>query len=242
MTRKTSTEMKYHSERLGEFEPLNAFKQRVVEHPVWHQLAAGELPLASYQKMLLHFFPLVENFPKFMALALAKASVAKPGHENAKNWLIGNIKVEQNHANWFRDWAEGIGVDAAELNGVRPAPEIDAIVHYLWSTAHNGSLSESLAATNVGIEWATGEWSMNIVSSAEHYFQQNLPAKLQRRAMAWIRAHARYDDTHPYEAMELVVECAEDEEDLSRAILAAERSLEYYAIGLDEVLVVERAA
>ena len=60
--------------------------------------------------------------------------------------------------------------------------------------------------------------------------------------MAWIRAHARYDDTHPYEAMEHVVACAEEEHDLSRALEAAERSLEYYALGLDEVLEIDVAA
>ena len=181
MPRKDTPEMKYHKDRLGEFEPLRPFKERVVEHPVWQQLAAGELPLASYQKMLLQFFPLVENFPKFMGLAMTKASPNRAGHEDAKAWLIGNIKVEQNHANWFRDWAEGIGIPGAELNTVRPAAEIDAVVHYLWSVGHNGSLSESLAATNVGIEWATGEWSMNIVAGAEHYFEKTLPPKLQRR-------------------------------------------------------------
>lgn len=242
MPGKTPPETTFTKDHLGPFEPLRPYKDRVVNHVVWELLTEGKLPVESYQKMLTHFFPLVENFPKFMGLALSKATTSRRGHEKAKEWLIGNIKVEQNHANWFRDWAEGTGIEPEVLNDIRPAPEIEAVVHYLWSVSHLGSLPECLAATNVGIEWATGEWSINIVSGAQHYFEQTLPEKLQRRAMAWIRAHARYDDTHPYEAMDLVVESAEDDAELESAVHHAQRSLEYYAIGLDEVMVLDRAA
>jgi len=229
-------EVSFQPDSLGVFEAIRPAKDRLVHHPVWEQLGRGEFPLENYQKMLLHFYPLVENFPKFMGLALAKTRTHLRGHDDTKNWLIGNIKVEQNHASWFQDWAMGIGIEASSLTHVRPAPAIDAIVNYLWSINERGSLAESLAATNIGIEWATGEWSQNVVRGAETYFHGKWSEKARRRSMAWLRAHARYDDTHPYEAMELVTRCAKDDDDLQLAIRAAERSLDFYAMGLDACL------
>ena len=226
----------FRADALGVFEAIRPAKDRLVCHPVWQQLAKGEFPLASYQKMLLHFYPLVENFPKFMGLALAKTRTHVPGNDDAKMWLINNIKVEQNHASWFHDWAMGIGIETSALTYVRPDPAIDAIVNYLWSVNERGTLAESLAATNIGIEWATGEWSHNVVQGAETYFHGKWSEKARRRSMAWLRAHARYDDTHPYEAMELVMRCATNENDLERAIHAAERSLDFYVMGLDACL------
>ena len=95
---------------------------------------------------------------------------------------------------------------------------------------------ESIAATNIGIEWATGEWSQSVIAGAETYYAAEWTEKTRRRSMAWLRAHARYDDTHPYEAMELVTKCAENNEDMNAAMRAAERSLEYYCMGLDACL------
>ena len=226
----------FRADALGVFQAVRPAKDRLVHHPVWQQLAEGAFPLANYRKMLIHFYPLVENFPKFMGLALAKTRTHLPGHDDAKKWLIDNIKVEQNHALWFHDWASGIGIDTPALTHVRPEPAIDAIVNYLWSINERGTLAESLVATNIGIEWATGEWSQNVVRGAETYFDGQWSEKARRRSMAWLRAHARYDDTHPYEAMELVMRCAQDQSDVARALRAAERSLDFYTMGLDACL------
>jgi pyrroloquinoline quinone (PQQ) biosynthesis protein C len=53
--------------------------------------------------------------------------------------------------------------------------------------------------------------------------------------MAWLRAHAHYDDAHPYEAMELVKKlCGDDIVLQQRAFAAAQRGMEYYLLALDE--------
>lgn len=43
-----------------------------------------------------------------MAGALAKATAfAEPGVTETRDWLIQNIKVEERHLQWYRDWAKG---------------------------------------------------------------------------------------------------------------------------------------
>ncbi len=54
--------------------------------------------------------------------------------------------------------------------------------------------------------------------------------------MVWLNAHAKYDDKHPYEAMELIKLCATTTEMRAKAFAAAKRGLEYYLIALDACL------
>ena len=104
---------------LGVFETLLEVKNRVVQHEVFEKMGSGTLPMELFKKTLINFFPLVENFPKFMALNLAKTRCHLEGHDEAKSWLISNINVEQNHARWYMAWANGFGISNQEILNVR---------------------------------------------------------------------------------------------------------------------------
>lgn len=220
---------------LGVFESLLPVKEQVVNHPVFQMMGNGTLPIKKFRKTLLNFFPLVENFPKFMALNLSKTRCHKPGHEKAKFWLISNINVEQNHAKWYMAWSEGFGISSEEMLHVRPTPPMEAVVHHLWNVNNYESVSVCFGATNIGIEWATGEWSKKVKQGVESYMDRGEVSR-DRRILSWLKAHGTYDDVHPYEAMELAVECAKDEKDLENSINATARSLEYYVMALDDCL------
>ncbi|GJL77284.1 MAG: TENA/THI-4 domain protein [Nitrospinaceae bacterium] len=220
---------------LGIFDELLAVKSQVVHHEVFCLMGAGGLTLPQFRKTLLNFFPLVENFPKFMALNLAKTRCHLPGHEEAKSWLISNIHVEQNHAKWYMAWAEGFGISREEILNVKPTPAMEAVVHHLWNVNTYKTVSVCFGAANVGIEWATGEWSKKVKQGVESYMERGLVPK-DRRITSWLKAHGTYDDTHPYEAMDLVVKCAENDSDLEDAVQATRRSLEYYVMALDDCL------
>ncbi|MBA4723237.1 MAG: iron-containing redox enzyme family protein [Alcanivorax sp.] len=216
------------------WQALVPYKDQVVEHPLFVEMGEGTLAPERFRDALLHFYPLVENFPKYMGLALAKTRPGIfPGHEESKNWLIGNIKVEQRHAHWYQDWAAGFGIDQSILENTVPPAAMDAVNHYLWSIGERGTLEESIAATNLAIEWATGEWSQRVVKGMTHYAEQGV-AEINRHTMAWLRAHASYDDAHPHEAMELIKRVAMEPESRRRAFTAARRGLEYYLLALDD--------
>ena len=110
---------------------------------------------------------------------------------------------------------------------------MDAVNHYLWDMGRSVSLEEGIAATNLAIEWATGEWSQHVVRGMQAYAEAGV-AEINRHTMAWLRAHASYDDEHPHEAMELVKRIARTTEQQQRALLAAQRGLEYYILALED--------
>lgn len=223
-----------HSEWAQKFwDDLIPLKNKVVHHPYFSKVQTGELPIDLGYKGLINFYPLVENFPKYMALNLAKVKRGEEGHEAAKYWLIQNIKVEQNHADWWHLWAHGFGITDEQLKCAQPSPLMDAINYYLWYINTYGSLIEGVAATNLAIEWATGEWTINIIEGVKSYAKQGL-ANIDDKTMSWLTAHASYDDKHPDEAMEVIKLCVKTKEDQDKAFAAAERSLQYYVLALDD--------
>jgi pyrroloquinoline quinone (PQQ) biosynthesis protein C len=59
-----------------------------------------------------------------------------------------------------------------------------------------------MAATNYAIEGATGEWSALICSSEA--YENTFEPSVRKKAMKWLKLHAQYDDTHPWEALEII--------------------------------------
>jgi pyrroloquinoline quinone (PQQ) biosynthesis protein C len=212
---------------------LIPYKDKVAQHPYFKDAQAGKLPLELGQKGLIDFYPLVEDFPKYMALNLAKTKRDLPGHREARYWLIQNIKVEQNHADWWHFWANGFGITDEQLVHAKPSPLMNAINNFLWDINTNGTLAEGLAATNLAVEWATGEWTIAIVEGVKSYSKAGL-ADINEKTMSWLNAHASYDDKHPYEAMEVIKLVATTPEEQHKAYEAAKRSLEYYVLALDD--------
>lgn len=214
---------------------LLPIKNRVSQHPLFAGMASGELSVDCFRHALLNFYPLVAHFPSFMAMNLAKATdFYLPGVTDTRTWLIQNIKVEERHLFWYRDWALGFGLSIEELDQVTPPPAMDAVNHYLWSTNYRGSLVEGIAATNLAIEWATSDWTVQVYKGIKSY-THHPDLKINARTVAWLRAHAHYDDVHPYEAMELIKRlCDHDPQMQQKALRAAEQGLAYYELALDE--------
>ncbi|GAC1569010.1 MAG: iron-containing redox enzyme family protein [Aquirhabdus sp.] len=217
-------------------------KDRISQHPFFVGFASGQLTPQCVRYALLNFYPLVAHFPSYMALNLAKATdFHLPGVTDTRTWLIQNIKVEERHLFWYQDWAAGFGLSVAQLNQVCPPPAMDAVNHFLWSTNYRCELAVGIAATNLAIEWATSDWTVQVYKGIKSY-TNHADIVINNKTLAWLRAHALYDDVHPYEAMELIKRlCDHDPEMQQKALLAAEQGLAYYELALDECYKVQLA-
>ena len=54
--------------------------------------------------------------------------------------------------------------------------------------------------------------------------------KITRKSLAWLNAHARYDDHHPDEALEIIKAFATTEEEQQKSIRAVKNGMSYYAM------------
>lgn len=219
---------------VGLREYLKPYEKRVVGHQLFRDINSRKLSVKQFRGALVNFYPLIENFPKYMALNLAKVPAGGAvWSRRARYWLIKNINQERLHAGWWKEFARGFGVAPRQLEAeIFPPAEMDAINNYLWHVCTHGSLAEGISAANFAVEGPTGVWT-KLVSKGIKGYEGLEGTRLTPKSLEWITAHADYDDRHPHEALEIVKAFAKTEAERERVKLAARRSLEYYALALD---------
>ncbi|MGC3979728.1 MAG: iron-containing redox enzyme family protein [Steroidobacteraceae bacterium] len=212
-------------------------RRAVTEHELFKLMSDNELSHHSLLQFFTGVWPVIEQFPQYMAMNLLKVQYGSLGHEMARKYLIRNIRVEQSHAEYWIDWAQAHGVSRAKLLSRQRSGCVEALSHWCWHTCERDALATAMAATNYAIEGVTGEWAAQV--SASEQYANGFPIELRRRAMKWLRAHAEYDDTHPWEALDIIATllgrqpAMHDIGEIQTAIL---KSYEYMHITLDYCL------
>ena len=180
-----------------------AAKERVVKHPLFLKLRNADLSARETFQFLLAGWPVIEQFPQYMAVNLCKVQYGRSeGEDMARKYLMRNIRVEQNHADHWVEWALACGLSRQDLLTTNLPVESQALNHWCWHSCEHDSLATSMAATNLAIEGATGEWSRLICSSDQ--YENSFDPGLRKKATRWLKLHALYDDTHPWEALEII--------------------------------------
>jgi len=200
----------------------------VAESPLFTSTAQGALDDESWRNLVREFFCVVEAFPKYMGVYLGRTTYGKrSGDLLARDWLIGNIRTEALHAQWFIDWGIGLGLTEEEIVNHRPCPEVAALYEYLWSISYRASVAEAFGAVNFAIEGTTGEWTRLVMPAFTERFGED------KYSLMWLAEHAEYDDAHPREALELIKLTVRDEDDRKAVSEAVRRSLELFRRGFD---------
>ena len=178
-------------------------KQGVLTHPLWALMRENRLDREATRNFMAGIWPVIERFPAYMAHNLLKTRYGRSAGDNlARRWLVRNIRVEQNHADHWLNWATGAGVSRAEVLDGERAPGTQTLADWCEEVSRDDSLAAGVIATNYAVEGATGEWSQLIYASTT--YAQGLPAEKRVQSLRWLQLHAAYDDTHPWEALEIV--------------------------------------
>jgi len=178
-------------------------KQTVVKHELWDIMRDSQPGRDCTTNFMIGIWPVIERFPGYMAQSLLKTRYGRSnGDDLARRWLVRNIRVEQNHAEYWLNWAEGAGVPRQDvLSGMVPNGT-QVLANWCEEISSRGSLAASIAAVNYAVEGATGDWS-RILYDSESYAAQ-FPESSRRGSLRWLQLHAAYDDQHPWEALEIV--------------------------------------
>ncbi|MBM0106993.1 TenA family transcriptional regulator [Steroidobacter sp. S1-65] len=214
-------------------------RRSVVAHEIFQQMSEGVLPAAAMRRFLASFWPVIEQFPQYMAMNLLKVQYELgAGHAMARKYLIRNIRVEQNHVEYWIDWSQGHGLSRDDLWFGWRSSSADALSHWCWHTCERDPLPVAMAATNYAIEGATGEWAAFVCDSSA--YEHGFPEDVRKQAMKWLRVHAHYDDTHPWEALEIVATLVghrpQRRRDVATIESAIAKSYEYMRAAFDECL------
>jgi pyrroloquinoline quinone (PQQ) biosynthesis protein C len=213
-------------------------KIRAAEHELFYQMRDGALSATAARRFFVGVWPVIDQFPQYMALNLLKVqSGQSPGDDLARRYLIRNIRVEQHHASYWMEWAQASGIGANELLNGSGSVAAEALAHWCWHTCERDPLAAAMAAANYAIEGATGEWSA-LVCSADIY-ESGFEPSVRKQAMRWLKAHASYDDKHPFEALEAIATIlglSPSSRDVARVETGIRTSYNYMCMTLDDCL------
>jgi pyrroloquinoline quinone (PQQ) biosynthesis protein C len=216
----------------------SADKHRVVGHELFSLMRDARLPLPAMQRFLIGVWPTIEHFPRFMAMNLKKAEyAASVGTDMARRYLIQNIRVEQKHADHWVEWAKSAGLTLDDLQSSSDIEGLQALAHWCWYVCDRASLAVGVAATNYAVEGATGEWACLVCSQGT--YAESLPAETRSPAMRWLKVHAEYDDTHPWEALDIVATLlghAPSPQQIAEVRQAIRSSYAYMEMALDNAM------
>lgn len=208
--------------------------------PYWDDLLTGEWSrsvndasqtIEEMQGWILQLYPFIHAFPKFLAEALIKVE-----DDEARSFLIDNIRVEKAHAEHWIWMGVGFGLTREEMletaDGVRPVlRDVQSLTDWLWYINAKGSLPEAVAATSFAIEGVTGELARRLLTGFESY-RDHPGVDMNVKTTRWARAHAHYDDMHPRIALDIVKRHATDERLQTKVMMAARRSLQLLNLAL----------
>ena len=210
-------------------------RQAVIDHPVFAGMREARLTHRQMRAFFVNGWPVIDQFPQYMGMNLRKIGASEtPGTRMARRYLTRNIRIEQNHADYWADWAQAHDVSRTDMENAGGPALAYALSHWCWKSSDQDSLAASIAATNYAIEGVTGDWSTIICSSDA--LEKSYPDEIRKRAMRWLKMHAHYDDAHPWEALDIVATLlghapsARDVRDVKRSIV---NSFEYFRFSLD---------
>lgn len=209
--------MNQHFERRGPLTELSSYPQwaqdmvdacettrrEVVDHDMWKMMSSLAMTPEQTKAFMVGLWPVIEGFPGYMARSLLKTRYGRSaGDDMGRRWLVRNIRVEQNHAEYWLQWAEGAGVPReALLRGPLPAGTQE-LANWCLDVSANETLAAGIAATNYAVEGTTGECA-NLVYKSDQY-AASFPKESRNASLRWLKLHAAYDDEHPWEALEIV--------------------------------------
>lgn len=213
-------------------------KQRVVGHDLFAMMREACLAPEPTRQFLIGGWPVIEQFPQYMAVNLCKIQYGRSNAENmARKYLMKNIRVEQNHADHWVEWAAACGIAHQHMFDSVVSVENQALNHWCWHSCQRCSLATSMAATNLAIEGATGEWSTLICATSA--YEESFEPALRKKATRWLKLHATYDDTHPWEALDIICSLIGARADPKYVAFLGQcvvNSYEYMALALDRCL------
>jgi pyrroloquinoline quinone (PQQ) biosynthesis protein C len=175
-------------------------KREVVEHELFTLMRDARLGTESTTTFMAGIWPVIERFPGYMASSLLKTRYGRSEGDNmARRWLVRNIRVEQNHAEYWLDWAEGAGVARERVVNGWVSADAMTLANWCEEVSASDTLAAGIVATNYAVEGATGEWSQRVYDSET--YRDSMP---NAASLRWLKLHAAYDDEHPWEALEIV--------------------------------------
>jgi pyrroloquinoline quinone (PQQ) biosynthesis protein C len=189
-------------------------QQAILSAPVIEDAAENRLVGPKIQDFLVVFYPIIRDFPRWLKVLLDRSP--EDGHE----FFEDNIRVERRHDAMWRAMGDAFGVPRQRFHKPEPLPaEVLSFHTYLTDMCREAPFGTAVSATNYAVEGI----AQKISEKALRGLSKN--DKIGPKGRWWLEEHAKYDDEHPVQALEIVKGCVARGESATAVTNAAVRSL-----------------
>lgn len=193
---------------------LEPLQHAILLTPVIEHAAANRLEPHRIQEFLVAFYPIIRDFPSWLGVLLERAP------DDGRQFFRDNIRVERRHEAMWRAMGDAFGVPRERFHEPEPPVVPVEIFHeFLAATCHDAPFGWAVSATNYAIEGM----AQKISEKALRGLNQN--EKIGPKGRWWLVEHAKYDDEHPVQALEIVKRCVARGESTDAVTHAAFQSL-----------------
>ncbi len=120
-------------------------ERSLLTHPFYTRWVAGTLPLASIRRYVTRYYQFESNFPRFLSAIHSRSE-----DPEVRQMLLDNLWDEEagedNHAELWLRFAEGLGVDRDRVLAAGPTPATEELVGTYRSAAEGPSVAAGVAA------------------------------------------------------------------------------------------------
>lgn len=166
------------------------------------------------QNFLVAFYPIIRDFPQWLQLLLDRSP------EAGKAFFRDDIRVEKRHDAMWRAMGDGFSVPKTRFQTPEPMiAAVKAFHAYLTEMCRSATFGAAVSATNYAVEGV----AQKISEKALRGLAKN--EKIGPRGRWWLEEHAKYDDEHPIQALEIIKTCVKRGEAPQHVTEAAVKSL-----------------
>ncbi len=163
-------------------------ERHLLTHPFYTKWVAGTLPLESIQGYATRYYQFESNFPRFLSAIHSRSE--DPG---VRQMLLDNLWDEEagedNHAELWLRFAEGLGLDRDAVKAACPTAASRALVE-TYRKASEGSVAAGVAALYAYESQVPAVAEAKIRGLKEHYDISNGPT------LAFWHVHGSLDVQH----------------------------------------------
>jgi pyrroloquinoline-quinone synthase len=192
-------------------------ERHLLTHPFYTKWVAGTLPLESIRGYATRYYQFESNFPRFLSAIHSRTEDA-----GVRQMLLDNLwdeeAGEENHAELWLRFAEGLGLDRESVKAAGPTPATRALVETYRKTSEGPSVAAGVAALYAYESQVPAIAEAKIRGLKEHYDTSNGPT------LSFWHVHASLDVQHAAGERATLAALAESEPD--QAIAATRDALD----------------
>ncbi|HYL21781.1 MAG TPA: iron-containing redox enzyme family protein [Gemmatimonadales bacterium] len=193
---------------------LEPMQEAILMTPVIEDAAENRLEKNRIQEFLVTFYPVIRDFPSWLQVLLHRSPA------DGRKFFEDNIRVERRHDAMWRAMGDGFGVPRERFHAPEPPiAEVNVFHEFVTAACRDAPFGWAVSATNYAIEGV----AQKISAKALRGLSKN--DKIGPKGRWWLEEHAKYDDEHPVQALEIVKRCVQRGESADAVTQAARTSL-----------------